>query len=237
MRVMRVAVRVAAIVLALIGITAAVMRIRFPGDLAPRGEPIRNATFARLGIVDPFAGERAALVIRADAPYAAHVNLTVMHVGAGAVVLALMLLQFSHRVRNRFRAFHRWSGRVVVIAGAAMAAGGFYFGIRSPFGGDGERAAAIVFGTVFVVSTVRGVLSARRRDFVAHREWMIRAAAITFGIAFMRPLAAVLDILLTPLGYPVPALFVLTLWSGWIVSVATAELYIRASRALAIAAA
>jgi len=136
-----------------------------------------------------------------DGHFAAHLGTTLVHVGPGGVVLALMLLQFSRRIRNRYRRFHRWSGRVVVVGGLASGFAGLYFGVVKPFGGNPERVAALVFGGIFIVSIVRGVLLARRGDFDGHREWMIRAAAVAFGIATIRVFATIIDPLLAPFGW------------------------------------
>jgi hypothetical protein len=42
------------------------------------------------------------------------------------------------------------------------------------------------FAVYFAVALVRGFLSARRREFVEHRRWMIRALAIASAIATQR---------------------------------------------------
>jgi hypothetical protein len=229
MRGMKIAIRVAAIVLALIGVTAAILRILYVDDLGVRSDPLRNISLERLAIVDPHLDERLAQMRRFDHSYAVSPKMALLHTAPGALLLVLMLLQFSSRIRGRFPAFHRWSGRVTILAGLAVAGAAFFFGVLRPFAGTMEGIAAILFGAIFVYSLVRGFLAARRRDFAVHREWMIRAAAIAFGIATIRLVMSVLDPLMTIYGFSAPAVFVASLWSGWIVMLLIAELWIRYS--------
>ncbi|HKO02014.1 MAG TPA: DUF2306 domain-containing protein [Thermoanaerobaculia bacterium] len=236
MRTLGIVIRIAAIALALIGIVAAIARFVFPTDLSTRLEPTRAATLRQMSIVDAAAAQRPAEVRTFDGHFAAHLRTTLLHVGPGGVVLALMLLQFSRRIRNRYRRFHRWSGRVVVVGGLASGFAGLYFGVVKPFGGNPERVAALVFGGIFIVSIVRGFLLARRGDFDGHREWMIRAAAVAFGIATIRVFATIIDPLLAPFGWRMASVLVASLWSGWLFMVVAAELWIRATRPVQISA-
>jgi hypothetical protein len=232
MRRLKIAIRVAAIVLVLIGVTAAIARILYTDDLAVRADPLRNVTLQRLAIVDPHADEQLAHMRRFDRTYAMSPRMTLLHVAPGALLLVLMLLQFSSRIRSRFPSFHRWSGRVTILAGLAAVVAAFYFAVVRPFAGTAEASAAFLFGAIFVVSLVLGFLAARRRDFAAHREWMIRAAAIAFGISTVRLVMSVIDPLMTIFGASAPAVFAASLWSGWIAMIVIAELWIRCSRSL-----
>ncbi|NOX83924.1 MAG: DUF2306 domain-containing protein, partial [Alphaproteobacteria bacterium] len=40
----------------------------------------------------------------------------VLHISASPIALALGLLQFLPRLRGRYRALHRWTGRIYVLA-------------------------------------------------------------------------------------------------------------------------
>ncbi len=59
---------------------------------------------------------------------------------------------------------------------------------------------------------------------------MIRAFAIAIGISTIRVVGGVLDIFLTPAGYGQQELFVLSFWSGWLLTLGAAELWIRYTR-------
>lgn len=93
-----------------------------------------------------------------------------------------------------------------------------------PFGGPGEAAAIAFFGGLFLVAVSRGFVAIRSHQVDRHREWMIRAFAIAIGIATGRVVSAVFDIALTPVGLEPKSLFVLSLWTGWAVTLGAGEL-------------
>jgi hypothetical protein len=116
--------------------------------------------------------------------------------------------------------------------GAAIvtAPAGLYFGLLMPYGGLGEATATVFFGGLFVFSVGRAFVAIRRGQVARHREWMIRAFAIAIGISTVRVVGTAFDIVLTPAGLPPPELFVLSLWTGWTVTLAAGELWIRYTR-------
>jgi hypothetical protein len=59
---------------------------------------------------------------------------------------------------------------------------------------------------------------------------MMRAFAIAIGIATIRVVSFVLDMALSPAGFRSQEIFVLSLWSGWVITLGTAELWIRYTR-------
>ncbi len=105
----------------------------------------------------------------------------VVHI-VGAVVFALLgAFQFVPRLRRRGRAWHRRAGRVVVLAGLAVALSALWLNQFFP------RAHAtrgivyplrLLFGVALVVTLILGFRAVRRRHFARHRAWMIRSFAI-----------------------------------------------------------
>jgi hypothetical protein len=59
---------------------------------------------------------------------------------------------------------------------------------------------------------------------------MIRVFAIAIAISTVRVVAGVLDVALTPAGFRPPDLFVVSLWTGWVITLGVAELWIRYTR-------
>jgi uncharacterized membrane protein len=156
--------------------------------------------------------------------------MTMLHILPGGLILLLAPFQFSARIRNRHIRFHRWSGRVLVGSAVVSALAGFYFGLRMPYGGAGEAAAIVLFGAILLAAVTRAVVAIRRGDVARHREWMIRAFAAAVGIATIRVVGMVLDVLLTPAGVGPADVFVLSLWTGWTLTLAAAEAWIRYTR-------
>jgi len=92
--------------------------------------------------------------------------------------------QFSPGFRRRNRRWHRTAGRVLGVCGLVAALTGLWMAHFYPWpqgDGFGLYVERLVFGTAMVASLVIGVQGARRRDFVSHCDWMIRAYAIGLG--------------------------------------------------------
>jgi uncharacterized membrane protein len=218
------------VVLVALGLAAAIGRGAFLADFATRAEPLREELLRSLQRSDPRALHRAAELQAFDSRFAAHPLTTLLHVLPGALFLILAPLQFSSRVRNRHLRFHRWSGRVLLLAGTAVSLTALYFGLLMPFGGPAEAAAVVVFGGLFLAAIGRAFGAIRRREVARHREWMIRAFAVAIGVSTIRVVGAALDVALAPAGVAAADVFALSLWTGWLISVAGAELWIRYTR-------
>jgi uncharacterized membrane protein len=216
--------------LVLVGMGATIGRGVFHADFATRADPIRQQVLAALHREDPFASKRPEELDRFDGRFAADPFVTMLHILPGGLFLILAPLQFSSRIRSRHIRFHRWSGRILVGAAIVTAPAGLYFGLLMPYGRLGEATATVFFGGLFVFSVGRAFVAIRRGQVARHRDWMIRAFAIAIGISAVRVVGTAFDILLTPAGLPPPELFVLSLWTGWTVTLAAGELWIRYTR-------
>jgi uncharacterized membrane protein len=108
----------------------------------------------------------------------------VVHITAVIVYSIVGAFQFSPRIRRRHHAWHRAAGKVLVICGLLAAISGLWMAhFYSWPAGDGrilyfER---LIVGSAMIASLTLAVKAVRRRDFVLHGEWMIRAYAIGLG--------------------------------------------------------
>jgi uncharacterized membrane protein len=219
-----------AALLVVVGVLSSVGRAVFVEDLITRADPARTWIIQRAGIRDPRAESRAEILRQVDGRYAQNPRVARFHVIGGAAYLLFGLLQFSSRVRRRNIRYHRWAGRALVATGLAMAIAGLYFGIRFPYAGLAEIIPVTTFGALFVFALGRGFVAIRRRDIARHRVWMTRAFAIGAGISVVRLVAPGADFVFTPIGWTPGEIFVLSLWSGWGVSIVAAELWLRRGR-------
>jgi hypothetical protein len=92
-------------------------------------------------------------------------------------------LQFLPSLRQRNR-WHRVSGRLLLPAGLAAALSGIWMTLAYPWANaDGEAVylARLIFGGAMASSLVLGTTAILRRDFQAHRAWMMRGYAIGMG--------------------------------------------------------
>jgi uncharacterized membrane protein len=145
-------------------------------------------------------------------------------------------LQFSPRVRSRFIQFHRWSGRLLVLAAITAASTGLFFGLFIPFAGPGESVPIALFGGLLLYALLKAVVAIRGRQVARHREWMIRAFALALAISTVRIVGAVLDLTVTPAGFGPRPMFVVAIWTGWVTTLGAAEIWIRYTRSHSLVA-
>lgn len=120
-------------------------------------------------------------VIPADARFAGFPTALIVHI-VGAGLFALVgVLQFLPRFRRRHRSWHRRGGRVLAVAGLAVAGSALWMTLLyapKPGTGDLLYLMRLLFGSAMAACLVLGFVAIRRRDLPAHRAWMIRAYAI-----------------------------------------------------------
>jgi uncharacterized membrane protein len=219
------------IVLVLVGVAGAALRATNPTDSGTRMEPARQQIFAALRLTQLRADERAAELDRFDSRFAAHRAATLLHIVPGALVLLLAPLQFLTRGRPKYARVHRWSGWVIVSLAVVAMGPALFFGMRMPYGGTAESIPIALFSVVLLVALYRAVVAIRARRAAEHREWMIRAFAVLIAISTVRLVAIPIDLFTTPLGLGPRAQFVFAVWTGWLVTLASAEWWIRRTRA------
>lgn len=215
------------IAVALIG---AIGRAVYPSDWTARIDPGRETIFAALDRIDPRLDVRPTVIHNIDSRYGAHPVLARLHTVLGGAMVLLVPVQFTARVRNRYRSLHRWSGRTLLVLGVIIAATAFYFGVLYPFAGRAESITIAPFIVFFLFAGTKAYFAIRRGDITSHREWMIRAFAVALGAGTVRLIGGPIDLALAPSGYSQEALFVLAVWIGWAMSLGGAELWIARTR-------
>jgi uncharacterized membrane protein len=110
-------------------------------------------------------------------------HLLVPHAIAASLALLIGPVNFSTRIRRNHLQVHRKLGRIYVISvfvggatGVALAAG------RPGLPGTTMQAAA------WIVCTTAALITARNRQIVQHRQWMVRSYAVTFTFVSSRVL-------------------------------------------------
>ena len=222
--------------LTVVGLGASVLRARYLPDLAVRLEPVRTAALGAFGLREPNSARRAAETMRLDGKYAARPVATLVHVGFGAVFLALVPFQFVGTLRVRYRNFHRWLGRLLLIVGLITGLSAMYFAVLHPFAGTAERVTIGAFSGYFLMACGLAFASIRANRRAAHREWMLRAVAAALGIAVARILSLPVDLALTPMGASPRAVFLAAVWMGLSAATALGEWWIWRTRPAAVAA-
>ena len=107
----------------------------------------------------------------------------IVHIVCAVLYAILGAFLFSTGLRRRWPAWHRVSGRVVVVLGLAVAFSALWmtaFYPRVP-GGALAHVFQLGFGTGMAASIILGFNAIRRRDVARHRAWMARAYALALG--------------------------------------------------------
>lgn len=216
--------------LIVIGVASSAGRAAFVGTFGARVEEIRQRIAPPAGQSAAAAKQRMDEIKSVECRFEVHRGKTLLHVIPGAAFVLLAPLQFMRGLRTRHPRVHRWLGRLLVLTGVITVIPGFYFGVLAPVAGIGEATIIAIATTMFVLSLARAVLAIRRGDVTRHREWMIRGFAMAIAIATVRIVAGVADGPLTRAGWSLQEIFVLSMWTGWAVTIVAAELWIVRTR-------
>lgn len=218
------------VILVLVGLAAAMARTVHVADATVRVELTMRELFPALARRVPDPDARMRDVTEFDRRFGRHPFVARLHTIGGAMFLILAPLQFSAPLRRRFVRLHRWTGRTLLGIGVLISGSGLFFGLLMPIAGPLESVGVSLAGGLFLFSMGRAFLAIRSGDVERHRAWMIRAFAVAIGISTIRVVGAILDPALTPYGYSAPQVLGLSLWVGWLLTMAVAEIWIRRSR-------
>ena len=132
------------------------------------------------------------------ARYYAYPYPTLVHIVPGILFMVLGPLQSMPSIRNRWLRFHRWSGRVFMVASLVCVISALMFVPMLPVFGSFSTSVGVVFaGSIFPVCLVQCDRRIRQRRIAPHREWIIGAFAIGLGISTFRVMTS--SVMMPPL--------------------------------------
>jgi len=151
------------------------------------------------------------------------------HLLGGLVAIVIGPMQFWPRIRNNHPKVHRISGRIYLGAVLVGATGGMGLaltsGINASYAG-GLFALAIAW----LLTSAMALASIRRRNFVQHKQWMIRSYVVTFAFVTFR----VVSDSLVYLGVSEPLQYYAMLaWGCWAMPLLFAEAVIQGRQVFA----
>ncbi|HEV7406549.1 MAG TPA: DUF2306 domain-containing protein [Chthoniobacteraceae bacterium] len=156
--------------------------------------------------------------------------VVVSHIAAGMLALLLGPAQFWPAWRVRALSFHRWTGRLYVLAVGFSGLSALYLArfVSAEEGGPITGFSMGFLGLVWMGTTATGWRMAVTRRLERHREWMFRSYLLTLVFITLRwPLSLPWVQRLGPLERVVPVV----VWTAWLVPLALGELAIRRARA------
>lgn len=143
------------------------------------------------------------------------------HVFFSIVVFAAGLLQFSSWIYRKSAKIHRISGYVyvfvlLVVSGPSALVMSFYAN-----GGIASKISFVLLSICWIGATIFALISASKRNFIAHGNWMLRSFALTLSAVSLRFYAYLMDVFAFDL-HPITAYTWLT-WLSWIPNLLVAE--------------
>ena len=224
------------ILLAIVGVAAGSLRaarawmgVTRPGAAAAFDSGYLDFFFASTPLQrqSPRGTELEENFIVGERKYDAHPVATLLHVVPGVLFMILGPLQLIPGIRARRPALHRWSGRVLLVAGSCIAGSGLFISWVAPIAGIQESVLITVVATFFLVAGTQAWLAIRQGRRAVHREWMLRFLAAGLAISTARLISVPLEI-----GLPVSftTAFMIAVTGGWAVTLGAAEWWIRRTR-------
>lgn len=159
-----------------------------------------------------------------DAAFLAHRPTGFLHVAAGLVMLTLMPLQVSAKVRQRWPALHRWSGRLFVLVGLAVSVTAAVMNVVFPVVGGTLKVTVIgAMCVAQVVTLALGLRAIRAGDVARHRRWMLRA----MGVSLAAGSAGLFAVPLFAMGLHADVVVGVGRWLGFIATLVAVEWWLR----------
>lgn len=111
----------------------------------------------------------------------------ILHIALAFIITASGPIQFIPTIRNRFRTFHRWNGRVYATSAIIISLGALYLtwtrnGIGATVNDVGVTLNAFAIIT-FATLTARTAIA---RNFRSHHRWALRLFLAASGVWYMR---------------------------------------------------
>lgn len=125
------------------------------------------------------------------------------HILFATVISIAGAFQLVPQVRNRFPVFHRWNGRLFVLAAFTQAVTGLYltFTGRGVVGSVSQQVLTALGALLIMFCAVMALRYAVARDFKTHRRWAIRLFLAAGSSWFIRVGFTLTVFLFGPIGF------------------------------------
>jgi hypothetical protein len=152
-----------------------------------------------------------------------YIYLFYMHVYSSIFVLLFGFMQFfSFKSRAGMR-LHRLAGYQYVLLLLVFAApSGLYMGWHAN-GGLWGKISFVTLGLLWWAATLMAMVKIKRRQFAAHRSWMVRSFALSLSAVTLRLWKVVIVYFLH---LPPMEVYKIIAWMGWVPNLIIAEIII-----------
>ncbi len=109
------------------------------------------------------------------------------HLLLAVIIMLLGSLQLIPQIRTRLPVFHRWSGRLYLLAVVVTSIAGLYMlFVHGTVGGLVLQVAQSLDALLILVFAGIALRAAMQRDFNAHRRWALRLFMVVSAVWFFR---------------------------------------------------
>lgn len=146
-------------------------------------------------------------------------HFLIVHGAVSAIALAIGPFQFFETLRKKRPLLHRVSGRIYL--GSILVGGltGLWLAFYTP-GGLPAHTGFLALAILWLLSGFLAYRAALRRDFIAHRAWMMRSYALTFAAVTLR---IYLGLGVPVAGLPFDQVYATAAWASWALNLVFVE--------------
>ena len=152
---------------------------------------------------------------------------------AGHVLMAMIIvfggtLQLIPQIRKHAPWFHRWNGRVFLIAAILASLAGLWIDVTREIAVEGLASNFAISFNGVIVLVLAGLAwrAAAARNIASHRRWALRAFVVINGVFFLRLM--VFGYIVLAQAPPSDLLFDVLTYLSYLLPLALVELYLRA---------
>jgi len=109
-----------------------------------------------------------------------------VHLLSAVVIMLAGAVQLVPQVRSRFPVFHRWNGRMYLLAALGVSAAGVYMTWRGSVGDVSQHIGGTVNAVLIWLFAGMALRYAMARDFKTHRRWALRLFLVVSAAWFFR---------------------------------------------------
>jgi uncharacterized membrane protein len=145
----------------------------------------------------------------------------VTHISGGILALVCGTLQLWTGLRQKAMTFHRWTGRVYLVAAAVGIIGAFLIAVYSTPRSFGV--ALMGLATAWILTTGIAWAAILRGRVLMHKEWMMRSYLVAFAFVTFRFITDLLPAVTARLGSNSDDAATSVAWISWVVPLAVYE--------------
>ncbi len=150
-----------------------------------------------------------------------------IHVFSAVIALFAGFTQFSSQFLQEYRKLHRLVGKIYVLNILLVNAPVGMIMALYANGGLLGKTAFVLLDILWFWFTYKAVIAAKKRDFVSHRNYMIRSYALMFSAITLRTWKIILS---QSFDIEPSQLYIIYSWMGFVPNLLIAEWYVRFAR-------